>query len=600
MRKRIKKMNSRILLVLISVVLIFGDHFHTFAESPEQVMSISSEGVNFIASFEGLSLKAYKAVPTEKYWTIGYGHYGPDVKEGDVITKEQALVLFKNELASFDAYLNDFKKENNIELNQKQYDALLSFSYNVGTGWMKSSTIRTYLLNGITNYTNEQITNAFAMWNKSGGKVLDGLTRRRKAEALMFLGGPRGLYQVTASSLNVREGAGTGYSKVGVLYKDDIVTGIAINSDWTWVQLDNGWVSYQYLDFLRPVSGITGLVNKENGVSISWSDDPDADSYHVMRINGDGSAVKIAVTKENSYLDKSVKEGESYTYYVNGVSADKGIQEENPAVTGKTITYYRNPALSSIKAAASGITLKWKAASEAKKYYVYRKTASGAYAKLAETTGVQWTDKTALSGMMYTYTVAYVGPDGSISAYTEKGLSAMRMAATTKVTVSNAAKGMKITWKAVSGITYYQISRKKSGGSWKTIKTGVGGVSYTDTGVSSGKKYRYRVRAIDSTAAKHHSAYKYSSWSYYLKKPVLKVTKASYGGKLKWSKVSGATKMVIYRKIGGGKWKKYATVYSSTVYKDRKTKKGKKYTYRLRAYKGSTKSAYSASKIIKK
>ena len=69
-------------------------------------MTTSDYGREKIESFEGCVLKAYKARPAEKYWTIGYGHYGPDVKEGDVITKERADELFKQDLKARENAIN--------------------------------------------------------------------------------------------------------------------------------------------------------------------------------------------------------------------------------------------------------------------------------------------------------------------------------------------------------------------------------------------------------------------------------------------------------------------------------------------------------------
>lgn len=150
-------------------------------------MNLGTPGLEMIKSFEACRLTAYKVLPSEQYWTIGWGHYGPDVYEGMQITQTQADAYLKQDVSRFVENVNNFSKANNVNLNQNQFDALVSFTYNVGTKWMNSSTIRTYLLNGIEKYTDAQITNAFLLWNKAGGQVLPGLTRRRQAEAQLFL-----------------------------------------------------------------------------------------------------------------------------------------------------------------------------------------------------------------------------------------------------------------------------------------------------------------------------------------------------------------------------------------------------------------------------
>lgn len=142
-------------------------------------MKTSKKGIKFISGFEGLSLKAYKCDESEKYWTIGYGHYGKDVKKGDVITKERALQLLAADLKTAEKAVN-YGVKKGYELSQTEYDALVSFCYNVGN--IKQVT---------ANYSRskKEIAAAMLKYNKCNGKVLNGLTRRRKAENKLFLKG---------------------------------------------------------------------------------------------------------------------------------------------------------------------------------------------------------------------------------------------------------------------------------------------------------------------------------------------------------------------------------------------------------------------------
>lgn len=143
-------------------------------------MQLSQKGLDLIKQFEGLRLEAYKALKTEKYWTIGYGHYGEDVKEGQKITKTEAENLLKKDVKRFEHGVHD-----NViveELNQNQYDALVSFAYNVGVGAFKSST----LLEKLKKKDYEGASKEFLRWNKSGGKVIKGLVNRRAKERELF------------------------------------------------------------------------------------------------------------------------------------------------------------------------------------------------------------------------------------------------------------------------------------------------------------------------------------------------------------------------------------------------------------------------------
>ena len=145
-------------------------------------MNISQNGVNLIKRYEGLRLKAYKPVKTEKYWTIGYGHYGADVTEGMEITEKRAEELLRQDLKKFEGYVNSYVK---VKLTQNMYDSLVSFTYNCGGGALKSSTLLKLLNKGDYNGAASQ----FEKWTKGGGKVLPGLVKRRKEEKELFLNG---------------------------------------------------------------------------------------------------------------------------------------------------------------------------------------------------------------------------------------------------------------------------------------------------------------------------------------------------------------------------------------------------------------------------
>lgn len=142
-------------------------------------MKTSQVGIDLIKSFESLQLKAYKAVPTEKYYTIGYGHYSPNITPGQTISKETAENLLKLDLQEFEEKLNKL----GLQLTQNQFDALISFIFNVGFKNFLDST----LLKRIRMHAScEEIKYQFKRWNRSGGKILNGLTKRRQKEADLF------------------------------------------------------------------------------------------------------------------------------------------------------------------------------------------------------------------------------------------------------------------------------------------------------------------------------------------------------------------------------------------------------------------------------
>ncbi len=138
----------------------------------------SSAGLQLIKSFEGLRLTAYQDMVG--VWTIGYGHTGPDVRPGLMITQEQANALLAADLARFE---QGVAKLVTLLLNQYQFDALVSFSYNLGLGNLQHSTLLRLLNAGEVTAAAEQ----FLCWDKAGGRQVAGLTRRRKAERELFL-----------------------------------------------------------------------------------------------------------------------------------------------------------------------------------------------------------------------------------------------------------------------------------------------------------------------------------------------------------------------------------------------------------------------------
>ena len=145
-------------------------------------MNINPQTRSLIRRFEGCRLRAYQC--SAKKWTIGWGNTfyedGSSVKQGDVITQERADRLFVILLDQFAAQLRPLIT---ARVNDNKFGALLSFAYNAGVGAFRNSTLRR-LVN--TNRDSNLIRLEFAKWNRAGGQVLAGLTRRRTAEADLY------------------------------------------------------------------------------------------------------------------------------------------------------------------------------------------------------------------------------------------------------------------------------------------------------------------------------------------------------------------------------------------------------------------------------
>lgn len=139
-------------------------------------MRTSQRGINLIKEHEGLRLEAYRC-PAGIH-TIGYGHTA-GVRRGDVIDERRAEYLLTEDLKKFEAVVN----QECPGINQNQFDALVSFTFNVGT----SNFLKSTLLKCVkANPQNVNIRYEFSRWNKANGTVLSGLIRRRRAEADLY------------------------------------------------------------------------------------------------------------------------------------------------------------------------------------------------------------------------------------------------------------------------------------------------------------------------------------------------------------------------------------------------------------------------------
>jgi len=168
------------ILIIAAIVIIL---------TTATTMGVSAKALDFIKSFEGEKLRAYR--DTGNIWSIGYGStYNHDAKrkvqEGDIITKETALRWLKLDAGKF---AEGVKKLVKVPINQNQLDSLTSFAYNLGLGSLQTSTLLKKLNSGSPK---TEVAAEFLRWNKGRNKagileVIPGLTIRRKAEHDLFL-----------------------------------------------------------------------------------------------------------------------------------------------------------------------------------------------------------------------------------------------------------------------------------------------------------------------------------------------------------------------------------------------------------------------------
>ena len=361
--------------------------------------------------------------------------------------------------------------------------------------------------------------------------------------------------------------------------------------------LKNCGISYAYLTPTTP--SLNKIENTTNGVKVTYYSKGNT-GYYIYRKSGNENWTRIATTKSSSYVDKTAKSGTTYTYTVRSYF---GKTTSGFVKNGITIKRLADPTVSSASNITAGVQVKWSKVTGATGYIVYRKTGTGSWSRVADIKSgstVSYIDKTAKSGTTYTYTVrAY---SGSTMGDWSSTKTIKRLADPTVSSVSNITAGVQVKWIKTAGATGYIVYRKTGNGSWSrlaTIKSG-STTSYTDKSAKSGTNYSYTVRACNGTTM---SDWHNSKTVKHLSNPaVTSASKTSNGINVKWSKVTGATGYVVYRKTAKGSWSRIANIKSgsTTSYTDTKASRGVTYTYTVRAYNGSTMSSFNSTKSAKR
>ena len=264
-----------------------------------------------------------------------------------------------------------------------------------------------------------------------------------------------------------------------------------------------------------------------------------------------------------------------------------------------------NVTLTGAKAVSDGIQVTWQTAAGAAQYRVYRKDAANPKWKgLVNVSGTSWTDKTAVAGVKYTYTVRGIGADGKTLSpgFDDTGVSATFTKPTptpttpANVTLGSAkavSGGIQVTWQTAAGAAQYRVYRKDAANpKWKGL-VNVSGTSWTDKTAQAGVKYTYTVRGISAngTLSPGFDTTGVSATVPGAPTPapttpaevtLIGAVAGSDGITVKWKAAAGAKEYRVYRKgPGDAKWVGLINV-TGTGWTDRDVKAGAKYTYTVR------------------
>lgn len=355
-----------------------------------------------------------------------------------------------------------------------------------------------------------------------------------------------------------------------------------------------------FTSYFLGTPAVTSVTAGKNNITVKWNAMNGAAKYRLFRKDSDKNTnfYKIADTTATSYVDPVVKSGVTYTYTVRCISADATAYTSPYLILSKSIRFIAQPAVKAVENAANGVKLTITGAAGAAKYRIFRKTGKAAWAKLADTTALTYTDKTAKSGTAYSYTVRCIAADGKsyTSTFDATGKTITYIAAAPVKSVANKVGCVTVTWAKSKGAVKTRVFRKLGSGKWTNIGDTTG-TSLNDKKAVSGKTYSYAVRFIDKTGKTYTSALGAAKSIKYVAAPAVKsVAKAKTGVKVTWAKTAGAAKYRVLRKVGSGKWTKLVDAKSTSIV-DTKVKKKTKYAYTVQCLdaKGKVISAYNTT-----
>ncbi len=344
--------------------------------------------------------------------------------------------------------------------------------------------------------------------------------------------------------------------------------------------------------------------NKNGTFTLSWNAVAGAEKYELCIRNADGSYKLMKTTTANSFVTAVAAFGKNYAYKMRAVTS-KNVDAASAysAVVGAVNRVaLQTP---SMKAAVNNngtFTLSWGSVAGAEKYELYIKQANGSYKLMKTTTANSFTTAVAAFGKQYSYKMKAVRQNlsSAYSAAVSQKNSIRLQAPSLKVSV-NANGTFTLSWNKMAGANKYELYIRQANGSYKLMKTTTAN-SFTTAVATYGKQYYYKAKSLSSRNSRLTSALGTAAGSVNKKKltaptGVKAVVNRNGSFTLSWNKVAGADKYELYIKQANGSYKLMKTT-SANSFTTAVAKRGKAYSYKVRAVKNSNRSAASAYSAV--
>ena len=258
---------------------------------------------------------------------------------------------------------------------------------------------------------------------------------------------------------------------------------------------------------------ITSLTNTSGGIKISWNKVDGAYGYRLYYKPVSGGWKRFKDTTATSFTDSGVVPNKTETYTIRCIDKNgKTISGFNSTGWSKKYTPAA-PTITRLSNTSKGVSVTWNKIAGVYGYRLYYKTSSGGWKRFKDTTATSFTDSGVSPNRTETYTIRCIDKNGkTVSGFNSRGWSKKYTPVAPTITrLSNASKGVSVTWNKIAGVYGYRLYRKYDGGSWTRVKDTTS-TSFTDSGAKKGKKVTYTVRCIDRKG-KAVSGFNSKGWS---------------------------------------------------------------------------------------